>query len=285
MTNIDQFDSVFRAASRSPFEHRLVTIGTVLVVTDLDADRTAALVIGVRQFLSVIDGGDASWPAVIGDEFGDLRALLDLIEQHQPDLIVTYRHLHSEGWNWPYSLGEYVDVMTQATTTPVIVLPHPGRDGSLPGKLRGTDTVMAITDHLTGDHRLVNYALSLTRGAGTCWLTHVESAVQFERYMEVISKIPNIDTDQARQSIAAQLLKEPADYIQSCRGAADGETVRIKVEEITIMGRRLEEYRRLIEAHNVDLLILNTKDEDQLAMHGLAYPLAVELRDIAILML
>jgi hypothetical protein len=30
---------------------------------------------------------------------------------------------------------------------------------------------------------------------------------------------------------------------------------------------------------------MNTKDEDQLAMHGLAYPLAVELRDIPLLML
>ena len=30
---------------------------------------------------------------------------------------------------------------------------------------------------------------------------------------------------------------------------------------------------------------MNTKDDDQLAMHGLAYPLAVELRDIPLLML
>lgn len=30
---------------------------------------------------------------------------------------------------------------------------------------------------------------------------------------------------------------------------------------------------------------MNTKDEDQLAMHGLAYPLAVELREIPLLML
>ena len=35
----------------------------------------------------------------------------------------------------------------------------------------------------------------------------------------------------------------------------------------------------------VDLLVMNTKDEDQLAMHGLAYPLAVELRQIPLLML
>ena len=35
----------------------------------------------------------------------------------------------------------------------------------------------------------------------------------------------------------------------------------------------------------VDLLVLNTKDDDQLAMHGLAYPLAIELREIPLLLL
>jgi hypothetical protein len=35
----------------------------------------------------------------------------------------------------------------------------------------------------------------------------------------------------------------------------------------------------------VDLLVMNTKDEDHSAMHGLAYPLAVELRGTPLLML
>ena len=51
------------------------------------------------------------------------------------------------------------------------------------------------------------------------------------------------------------------------------------------MGRRIEEYTRLIEEHEVDLLVMHVKDEDQLAMHGLSYPLAVELRQIPLLML
>ena len=42
---------------------------------------------------------------------------------------------------------------------------------------------------------------------------------------------------------------------------------------------------RALKAHAIDLLVLNTKDEDHSAMHGLAYPLAVELRNIPLLML
>jgi hypothetical protein len=41
----------------------------------------------------------------------------------------------------------------------------------------------------------------------------------------------------------------------------------------------------LITQHHIDLLVFNTKDDDQLAMHGLAYPLAIELRQIPLLML
>ena len=51
------------------------------------------------------------------------------------------------------------------------------------------------------------------------------------------------------------------------------------------MGHHISDCQRLIERHHVDILVLNTKDEDQLAMHGLAYPLAIELRQLPLLML
>ena len=59
----------------------------------------------------------------------------------------------------------------------------------------------------------------------------------------------------------------------------------VHVQEIVLMGHHLSTYRKLVEEHSVDLLVMNTKDEDQLAMHGMAYPLAVELREIPLLML
>ena len=51
------------------------------------------------------------------------------------------------------------------------------------------------------------------------------------------------------------------------------------------MGRLVDEYRELIAKREIDLLVLHTKDDDQLAMHGAAYALAVELRGIPLLML
>jgi len=51
------------------------------------------------------------------------------------------------------------------------------------------------------------------------------------------------------------------------------------------MGHRLQDYKRLVTEHDVDLLVMNTKDHEQLAMHGVAYPLTVELRDTPLLLL
>ena len=42
-------------------------------------------------------------PALSLDNF-----LLALVEQERPDLICTYRHLHSGAWRWPYGLGEHL---------------------------------------------------------------------------------------------------------------------------------------------------------------------------------
>jgi len=285
MTKLDTFESVFKAADKPVFAYQPVTLDQVLLVTDLAEAAAEELLGRVRGFLAAVDGPETRWSAVPGSAFGDVHQLLELVEARRPDLIVTYRHLHSDAWQWPFSLGEHLDVLTQAIATPVLVLPHPDAERGLPHSVHDTDRVMAITDHLAGESRLVNAALAFTRPGGTCWLTHVECAQHFERYMAVISRIPALETEVARETIAAQLLKEPLDFIRSCRAVIEAEGLEVRIAELVTMGDRLPEYEKLIREHEVDLLVLYTKDEDQLAMHGLAYPLAVELRQIPLLML
>ena len=284
MTKLDQFESIFLAADKTALHYEKLAVEHVLVVSDVNDDAATALSEQVRTFLSVLDDQSTRWARLDGGAFSSVQQLLDIVAAEAPDLIVTYRHLHSSAWQWPHSLGEYLDVLTQATPVPVVVLPHPDAALALPHTVQNTDRVMAITDHLSGDDRLVNYALGFTQPGGSCWLTHVEPQAVFDHYLEVISKIPEIDTDSARELIERQLLKEPRDYIESCRHMAE-QYLSCEIGEIVTMGRRLTEYRKLIEAHRVDLLVINTMGDDQLAMHGLAYPLAVELREIPLLML
>ena len=285
MTKLDQFQSVFLAADKPALRYEKSGVEHVLVVSDPEGDAAGELLNRMLTFLSVIDDEGTRWARLDGGGFSSVKQLLDTVDEQAPDLIVTYRHLHSSAWQWPHSLGEYLDVLTQATRVPVVVLPHPDAARALPHTLEHTERAMAITDHLAGDDRLVNYALGFTQPGGSCWLTHVESLVAFDHYLDVISKIPEIDTESARELIERQLLKGPRDYIESCRRQIAEQHLPFEIGEIVTMGRRLGEYRKLIAEHRVDLLVINTMDNDQLAMHGLAYPLAVELRQIPLLML
>jgi hypothetical protein len=171
------------------------------------------------------------------------------------------------------------------TDVPILLIPNPREDADYARRMRNTDSVMAITDHLTGDHRLVNYATALTQPGGTLTLTHVEDSHNLERMLEAISKIPEIDTDTAREELTKQLLKDPAEYIVSCQQVLQQAQVDVEIERSVTLGHRLKEHIQLVEQRRTDLLVLNTKDDDQLAMHGLAYPLAVQLRRTPLLML
>jgi nucleotide-binding universal stress UspA family protein len=281
---VDQFESVFKAAAKPVYHYRRCECAKALVVTDLETQEAHELTGRIRRFLQVLEGR-TDWITVTAHECRTVAQLLGLVGEHQPDLVVTYRNLHSDAWHWPHSLGRHLDVLTQATEPPVLVIPHPNAGRELDHALQNTDVVMALTDLLAGDQRLVNCAVQFTAPQGTLFLTHVEDAAVFERYMSTIAKLPAIDTDTAREAIRSQLLKDAQDYIRICKQVLESEGVPIRVEQIVAMGDPLNEYRRMIQEHEVDLLVLNTKDQNQLAMHGRAYSLAVELRQIPLLML
>ncbi len=286
MTNIDQFESVFKSALKDVFSYEPVEIRTVQVITDLEEGPAKAFADRTRAFLKVLETDPPpEWEVIFGERFTTVSDLLEVVRGDVSNLICTYRNLHSTAWQWPHSLGSHLDVLTQATRCPVLVLPHPkakGADNAISGD---THNVMAITDHLAGDQRLVNMAAAMTFRNGTLFLSHVEDQKTFDRYADIISKLPEVNTDDATAAIRLQLLKEPHDYIRSCREVLEENQLPLTVEEMVTMGHHLADYQTLIEQHDVGLLVMNTKDEDQMAMHGLAYSLAVELRRIPMLLL
>lgn len=286
MTQIDQFESVFRAAAREVFHYQPPEIASLLVVSDLKESEASALEEQIRHFLRCLgQPQEINWQRIADETPISTAALLDRVASIQPQLIVTYRNLYSEAWRDPHSLGEHLDVLAQKITTPILVIPHPQASYAVEHALEGTNAVMAITDHLAADHLLVNYAVRFTASEGDLYLSHIEDDAAFERTMEAISRIPSIDTLDARSKIAAQLLKAPHDYIGSCREVLSAAGAPLKIHDIVTFGHRINEYRKYIDKRRIDLLVMRCKDGDQLAMHGLAYPLAVELRQIPLLLL
>ena len=281
MTNLDQFESVFKSAAKTPFLGEDIQIQTCLVISDLDGQDASSFMKSTRAFAWTLDES-TSWEQLGRTELSSIGNMLAKVDEFKPDLIITYRNLCTVADEHPYSLGVHLDVLTQATTIPVLVMPNQNGNTANSAPVK---SVMAIADHLSGDHHLVNFAAYLTPPDGNLWLVHVEDESTFDRYMEAISKIPEIETDTARDLIYKQLLKEPADYIDSCRHVLSTAHRVNNVEKLVTVGHHLTDYKSLIAEHNIDLLVLNTKDEGQLAMHGVAYSLTVELRETPLLLL
>lgn len=286
MTRIDQFESVFKSADKPVFRYEPFSVGSPMVLTDLDDEAAESFAVLAGKYAGAGGSREISAQRVIkGADFSTIEECLELIAVGKPDLICTYRGLHSDCWRWGQSLGSYVEVLTQTVSVPVLVFPHPAAAETLSAAEAGCRHVMAMTDHLAGDICLVNAALFFTPAQGTLHLTNLEDQQVFERYMEAIDKIPSIDSAAARDSVLAQILKEARDYIQSCRTVVGEQGLDVEIQETVELGLHVADYKRLAAARDVDLLVMNTKDSGQLAMHGLAYELAVELNDIPLLLL
>ena len=283
MTRIDQFASVFRAAAKAQFTRAAVVTNNVLVATDLPIERATAYSHTVVEFLG---GGGLAAKPLTGHETSDLGALIERVRRDAPDLVVTYRNLHSEAWRWPYTLGDHVEVLTQVCDVPILLLPRFDAGEAPDDGFQKPSAVVAMTDHLAGDDSIVNWSVALAKGpAPTVVLAHVEDDLVFERYIRVIGKTPDIETDLARRELRRLLLHEPTDWIETVARTLASTDPTVRVVPDVSFGHHLATYRRLLDHHQAELLVMHTKDEDQLAMHGGAYPLAVELRRTPLLLL
>lgn len=284
MANVDQFESIFRSSIKERLEYRHIPINSILLITDLEEKEAKEFQKNVQQFLSVLgDASERDCFLIYGHEYETTEDLLKLVAGYELDMICSYRNLHSTAWQFPHSLGAHLDVLIQQTDIPVLVLPHPEAGYMAEHAMRDTKEVMVVTDLVAINHDLINYAVRLTHPQGTLFLSHVENEYIFERYMQAISKIESIDTDLARTHLGEQLLKEPEDYFLTCKEILAEHGISLDIRSMVRFGDGLREYRRQIESQKLDLLVMHAEDENQQAMHSVSYPLAVELRQIPLL--
>lgn len=281
--NIDRFESIFRRAEREQFTYVDVPIESIAIITDADkasADAAKESLLCILPRLESVD----SFRLITGEDYSTVAELRAKIDEERTDLIVTYRHLQEGDLTPKHSLGVYLDVLTQTTSIPVLVLPGTANN---PKKLTGRDAdrVMVVADHITGDARLINYGVRVCRNGGTIWFCHVEDDKIHQRYMHAIERIPEINTSAARELLQEQLLREASLYIDECIHELKEHGPHVSCRSVVRMGHHLKQYRELVEENGIELLVINTKDDDQLAMHGMAYSLSVEMTEVPLLLL
>ncbi len=281
LDQIDEFESLFRRSERERFVFADVPIESVAMVTGDESPE--AIRASLSGFLPRI-GESTTWHTIGNDQFGSVAELLQRVDAQQVDLLVTRRHLQEAHLSPQHSLGVYLDELTQRTSIPVLVLPGTSRTPR-PLPEISCRRVMVVADHISGDHRLVNYGVRMCSEGGSVWLCHVEDDMVLRRYIAAIEQIPEIASDPAASRLEEQLLNEATQFIETCFEVLRETGPNMSLKSHVGMGHHVTEYRRLIDEHEMDLLVSNTKDDDQLAMHGMTYSLSVELTDIPMLLL
>jgi hypothetical protein len=282
---LDEFESVFRSAVKPTFTFAPPPLARVLLVTHVDDPASHAVAPAVERLLAALDG-PASLELVTAGlaDWKTPQGRLALVESQAPDLIVTWRNLAGTPDTLDWDLGPVVHALTQGSGVPVLLLPDPHRP-DFDARVGTPTRTLIVTDHLTGDDRLANWGVALTPQHGHLHLAHIEDRAVFEHYMDAISRLPEINTDQARELLLAKLLSLPEAYCASLTAELAEHHVDERIVSLVALGDPIGDYPGLVEQHRIDLLICNTQDPGQRAMDALAHALAVELHDLPLLLL
>ncbi len=283
MSTIDQFESTFRSAVKPLYTPEKITLSNVLIISDCEAEVTQRFQIQLQNYLSALTTQEQSLnlQLLCTEQSQDLDQLLETINDLNPQLIVTHRHLHSQNKEHLYTLGDHIEVLTQITEVPILLFPKAIVQNKNP--LEVPNKILILTDQLLEHPSLVDYALSFMGETGQLSLAHIEDEIQFERYMDMVSKIPEIDTESARNCLKEQMYKDAQDFFSVIDQSIKDEKLNIEVRASFRMGHKLKTYVSIASEDAVELVVIQGKDEDQIAMHGLSYPLAVELNHLPLL--
>ena len=280
MSTIDQFESTFRSAIKPIYQPKAFNMRKVLVITDLDNEQANHFTTQLSLFLQALDQS-VTLTLLSKENSEDLTTLIDLIDQHDPDLIATHRSLHTKTQGQTYTLGDHIEILTQMTKQPILLFPH--HSSWVDKDFQSPDRVMVLTDQLSEHPTLVDIALSIMQTPGELTLAHIEDELIFDRYVNFISKIPEIDTESARALIKEQMYKEAQDFFGVIDQALKSQAIEVNVQGIFKMGHRLRSYVSIVSENEVELVVIQGKDDDQIAIHGLSYPLAIELSHLPLL--
>lgn len=284
MSSIGEFESLFKRALREKYEFTQIGIDKVLTITDMDPTRASVFGVQVENFLESCLGVKPKFVETMdGSKFDNWSDLQKRLDQLNPDLIVSYRLLRVNDLRIETSLGVYIDTISQQTDFPVLVMPHPDLEDVDAAEVHSGNTVVA-TEHIYKDNELLDFAIAFTPAKGNLHLVHVEDEDTFNYYIRAIEKIPAIDTEAAREGLLEQLESAPRHYLESAKELIAEIRDDLSVNITTGIGHLINAYKELISETKADLLVFQTKDDTQMAMHSLGYSLAVEFNKIPVLL-
>lgn len=277
MLKLDHFASIFRAADKETIAIREREIVKVLIVTDVGYEKSLEIWERWRAFFFQT----VTVRVLHGEESLDISTITEKLDEADCDLIVSYRCLHSENWRYPHAIGSYVEVITQLTSKPVLLMPHIREDTK---DYAPPESIVLLSNDLTKASDALAWACCFRGHRSRCTLVELENMVHFNRVLDVIAKIPQLDTDVAREKIMKQMHTDSADWVIRSQKILKNWKRPPSLARKQVVQNALAACSDIVQQVGAELIVLNTKAEDQLALHGLVYPFMVHFRHTPLLL-
>jgi len=281
---LDQFESVFKSADMPVLSHDEKYFREILVISDQQPDVGGDYWQQLRQAWPMLDRDNANWRSLPVDALQDAGSFVDRVENEKADLIVTQRYLAEAERGQLRGLGSLLGAVVWQTSAPVLILPC-DESGRVIQRESTSGTVVAATDHLTGDNVLVDYGVRFTPLEGRLVLAHIEDDATFERLMNEIERIPQIETDVAREQLKEKLLRRPQAYIDSCKEVLRTAGKRCDISSVIRFGHRVRDYQALIGENGAEMLCLHAGGDDVPARRGMAHMIATQFRNLPLFLI
>jgi hypothetical protein len=277
MLKMDHFASIFRAADKELLLISEVLLSKVVLVTDVSREES----LEIWERWKGILPNDVELVLFDQETSRSLSNLVQRIDTLGCDLIITYRCLHSDAWKYPFAIGSHVEVLTQVSSCPVLLMPDP-RENMDP--FTDASLIMLMSGDLSQEGELVGLACGIRGKEAEIILTQLEDNFAMKRLLSLISKIPQIDTDVAERAIFERIEREAEEWVNRCSDLLSQRENPPKITHMLLHEPTIEDCVQLMRNTKPDMLVINTKDDEQLAIHGLAYPLMVQFRNLPLLL-
>ena len=110
MSKIDHFESAFRSSIRIQYQPRAFPIRDILVVTDLSAEEDVEFLTQLEPLFSGVTP-PPRLTLLPKEQSESLPDLIAEVKSQNPDLICTYRNIHTDHGQYPYTIGDHVEVL------------------------------------------------------------------------------------------------------------------------------------------------------------------------------
>lgn len=265
-SNLDVFASVFKRSVKHHFRYQEKELTSMMVIAD--GEHLNAL----DDFAATYCENRTRFAYTSTFKWSTLR---DELAKQSPSMVLIQRQLGIHDAGLQFSMGPILESITQELNIPVLVLPHDFSGYHI-------KNVAVGFDHQIDNSHLVNQALLLKNSIENLVLVHVEEESVFNYYMDAISKIPGINTEYAEANIQETILKLSGDFFEDVKSKLSPQ--KLNISSHCSFGDVVTQYGKLINDHQVDLLVFEAEDDSKLAMHSLGQSLAIQFPNIATLL-